>query len=135
MITARPGRLVAYLFTSVVHVYIEPSAQNPTAHLRLDSARSVLSLSGDLDAAAAPTVRTGLIDASRHASREVIIDLADVPYFDAVTVALFAKANDRLTKTGGRLTLLGLSPYQQKLLRICDLDHLLAVAHRRRVCA
>jgi anti-sigma B factor antagonist len=101
--------------------------QDP-AHLRRDSSRSVPWLSGELDIATAATVREGLASACRDASAEVIVDLSHVSFFDAVTVRLFAQANDQLNKTGGRLTLLGLSPLQEKVLRICGLDHLLAVA-------
>jgi anti-anti-sigma factor len=104
-----------------------PVIQDP-AHPGRNSSRSVPWLSGELDIATAATVREGLASACRDASAEVIVDLAAVRFFDAGTLGIFAQANDQLNKTGGRLTLLGLSPLQEKVLRICRLDHLLAVA-------
>jgi anti-anti-sigma factor len=98
------------------------------AQLHLDGSRSILLFHGDLDLATAHTVRNGLVDACRDTSGEVIVDLSDVSFFDAVTVGLFATANDRLNQTGRRLTLLGLSPHQERVLRVCGLHHLLAVA-------
>jgi anti-anti-sigma factor len=103
------------------------SNQN-AAQLHLDGSRSILLFHGDLDLATAHTVRNALLDACRDAVGEVIIDLSDVSFFDAVTVGLFAKAHDRLNQTGRRLTLLGLSPHQENVLSICGLHHLLAVA-------
>jgi anti-anti-sigma factor len=101
------------------------------AHQSRECSRPVLRLSGELDIATAATVRAAVDQACRDASGEVMIDLSAVQFFDAVTLGIFAEANDRLNETGGRLTLLGLSPHQEKLLRICSLERLLAVAVRR----
>lgn len=96
-----------------------------TGHLGYEWSSPVLRFSGELDLATATTVRAALDQACREASGEVLVDLADVQFFDVVTLGIFAQAHDRLTETGGRLTLLGLSPYQEKVLRICALQRLL----------
>jgi anti-anti-sigma factor len=98
------------------------------AQLRRDGSRSILQLSGELDVATAWIVDMALGIACRGASVEVIVDLSDVQYFDTVTIGVFDRANLRLNQTGRRLTLVGVSPQQEKVLRICELDHLLSVA-------
>ena len=66
--------------------------------------------------------------ACRGAQGEVIVDLSEVQFFDVVTLGVFADAHDQLRDSGSRLTLLGLSPYQEKVLRVCGLERLLAGA-------
>ena len=92
----------------------------------------MLWLRGELDVATASFVRDALDDACRDTSVEVIVDLSDVQFFDTSTVGIFDRADIQLGLTGRRLTLLGLTPHQEKLLRICKMEHLLAVAVSRR---
>jgi anti-sigma B factor antagonist len=106
----------------------ESTSVENTVRLGYAWSRPVLRFHGELDLATATTVRAALDQACREASGEVIVDLADVQFFDVVTLGIFAHAHDRLTETGGRLTLLGLTPYQEKVLRICALERLLGVA-------
>jgi anti-anti-sigma factor len=98
------------------------------AKLSRECSQPILRLTGELDIATASTVRSAVDQACRDAPGEVMIDLAAVQFFDAVTLGIFAQANARLNEAGSRLTLLGLSPHQEKLLRICALERLLAVA-------
>jgi anti-anti-sigma factor len=104
------------------------SVEDTARRLGYAWSRPVLRLHGELDLATAATVRAILDQACREVSGEVIVDLSDVQFFDVVTMGIFAQAHERLSETGGRLTLLGLSPYQEKVLRICALECLLGVA-------
>ena len=81
--------------------------------------RPVLHFSGELDMATATTVRAAVDQACRGAHGEVMVDLSDVQFFDAMTLDIFAQAYDRLRESGGRLTLFGLSPHQEMVLRVC----------------
>jgi anti-sigma B factor antagonist len=106
----------------------ESTADRNVAQLRPDVSTSTLRLNGELDIATAATVRTALESACRDVTGEVIVDLTHVSFFDGTAIDVFARAAEGLHETGGRLTLSGLSPFQEKVLRICALDHLLAVA-------
>ena len=101
------------------------------ARLCREGARPVLRLSGGLDVATATTVRAALDDACQDTRGEVLVDLSGVEFFDAATIGIFAQANARLRKQGGRLTLLGLTSHQEKVVRLCFLEGLLAVAVAR----
>ena len=98
------------------------------ARLCREGARPVLRLSGELDVATATTVRAALADACQDTCGEVLVDLSQVGFFDAATIGIFAQANALLRKQGGRLTLLGLTSHQEKVVRLCFLEDLLAVA-------
>jgi anti-anti-sigma factor len=102
-----------------------------TAELCREGSRPFLRLCGEFDVATAWTVRAALDEACQDASGEVLVDLSRAGFFDAVTIGIFVQANERLHKAGGRLTLLGLSEHQETVLRICSLEHLLAVAVSR----
>jgi anti-anti-sigma factor len=94
------------------------TTDDPTVRRSLDCSRSILRLTGELDIATAVSVRTAVDNACRDAFGEVILDVSHVQFFDAITPGIFAQANDRLNKAGGRLTLKGLSPHQEKVVRI-----------------
>ena len=101
-----------------------PSSNAMAAPLGYSWSRPVLRFSGELDVATAATVRAAVELACLEASGEVLIDLAAVQFFDAITLGIFAHANARLNQTGSWLTLRGLNPHQEKVLRICGLENL-----------
>jgi anti-anti-sigma factor len=98
----------------------EGTTDDPIVRHRPDCSRSILRLTGELDIATAASVRTAVDDACRDTFGEVVLDLSHVQFFDAITLGIFAQASDRLNKAGGHLTLKGLSPHQEKVVRIYE---------------
>jgi len=63
-----------------------------------------VSLSGDLDAAAAPDALARLMEANPSPGDDVKLDLADVVFIDSVGVAMLQRARTDLDALGCQLT-------------------------------
>jgi anti-anti-sigma factor len=71
---------------------------------------------GDLDLVTVPRLRFALADAFAGPATDVVVDLAQVDFFEVMALHLFAEIARRLERTGRRLFLRHLSPFQQRLL-------------------
>lgn len=86
----------------------------------------VIVLAGEIDVATAGVVADALTVACEDEQRrDVLVDLVSVEFFDAQAVNVFVATADRLRRAGRRFALRGLSAHQRRILRVCDLGHLL----------
>jgi anti-anti-sigma factor len=81
----------------------------------------------DLDIASAPALREHLLGALHHSARLLILDLGEVPFCDAVGLAVLIGIQRRATGLGITLCLATPRPQVAKLLRITGLDRSLTV--------
>jgi anti-anti-sigma factor len=73
-------------------------------------------VSGDLDLHTVPRLRLVMAEAFDGPDCDVVVDLAEVAFFEVMTLNLFAEVARRLERTGRCLFLRGLSPFQRRLL-------------------
>lgn len=85
----------------------------------------VVDLSGDLDVAVVPELRSNLESALTAGCVNVVLDLADVVYADSSALGLLVWLDHRLSPVGGRLILTGAQP---DVGRILELSGLISVA-------
>lgn len=90
-------------------------------------ARTIIELRGDLDLAAAPALREHLLDALRHSTNLLILDLSGVRFCDASGLAVLVGAQHRAQLLGISLSVAAPRPQIAKVLRITGLDRSLAV--------
>ncbi|URM96577.1 STAS domain-containing protein [Actinomadura madurae] len=93
---------------------------------RLDD-RTVIAISGDLDAASTPFLRERLYAALRDSGAYVVIDLSGVTACDASGLAVLVGAHHRAEATGTTLTLARLRPQPADLLRVTRLHRVFMV--------
>jgi anti-anti-sigma factor len=89
--------------------------------------RTVIELRGDLDIAAAPALREHLLDALRHSTNRLILDLSGVRFCDASGLAVLVGAQHRAQLLGVTLSVAAPRPQIAKVLRITGLDRSLTV--------
>jgi len=85
----------------------------------------VVRLSGDVDMAIVPELRTRLDSALEGGCGHVVLDLTEVTYADSSALGLLVWLDHRLRPTGGRLVLAGATP---DVARILELSGLVTVA-------
>ncbi|SNR36026.1 STAS domain-containing protein [Actinomadura mexicana] len=102
---------------------------SPEAGLRREALteHTVITITGDLDIASAPSLREPLEIALRDAGPLVVIDLSEVTFCDAAGLALLTGAR-RLTEPDGvALVLAAPSPHMVRLLRVSGLSRIFSV--------
>lgn len=85
----------------------------------------VVRLSGDVDMAIVPELRSSLDSALDVGCANVVLDLSDVVYADSSALGLLVWLDHRLRPSGGRLVLAGATP---DITRILELSGLVTVA-------
>jgi anti-anti-sigma factor len=88
---------------------------------------TIVELRGDLDLAAAPALREHLLDALRHNTNSLILDLSKVRFCDASGLAVLVGTQRRARLLGVSLYLAAPRPQIAKVLRITGLDRGLTV--------
>ena len=105
-----------------------PVTVNGTPIMRLGLANHspvpAITVCGELDLDTAPYL-TDLVEqvAAGHPGR-VIIDMADVTFVSAAGLNSLLRANDIVTRTGGRLLLRSPSPQTRRILAMTGTEHL-----------
>ena len=89
--------------------------------------RTIIELRGDLDLAAAPALREHLLDALRHSTNLLILDLSGVRFCDAFGLAVLVGAQRRAQLLGICLSVAAPRLQIANVLRITGLDRSLAV--------
>jgi anti-sigma B factor antagonist len=84
-------------------------------------------LRGDLDLCTAHELRSALEGCATTGTRLVVIDLAGLGFLAAAGLHVFIDAQKVLDKCGARLVLTRVPPYAMRILRLADLQDLLAV--------
>lgn len=93
----------------------------------------VLHLSGEVDLAAAPTVRARLTALARRAGpapaagagRAVVIDLEGVTFIDSTGLSMLVAAHARFDESGGELRVAGVPNRVRRVLELTGLNGLL----------
>jgi anti-sigma B factor antagonist len=92
---------------------------------------ATVAASGELDLAAAEPLRRVLEQQGRAGHRHVRVDTSDVTFLDATALGVLADVHQHFLDRHGTLTLTGVGPRIQRLLRITGLDRVLFVASSR----
>ena len=113
---------------------------NDTAHalaidsrqpLRLDLDRSdertLVTVSGELDASSASTLYGALADLEIEDAHDVVLDLARVTFMDSTGLSVIITEHKRLQHLGGRLTIFSPPSSVRRLFTITALDSVLDI--------
>ena len=87
----------------------------------------VMAVSGELDLASAPEVRTALALAASGTDGHLILDLSDVTFIDSTALGTLLRADDQLAGDGVRMVLVCPPGPVQRLLVLTRLDGRLAL--------
>jgi anti-sigma B factor antagonist len=90
----------------------------------------VLVVSGEIDLAASPELRSRLNAAIDDGARAVIVDLSDVTFMDSLALAAVVRAKERLGP-GGRLAVVSSHPYVRLVIEAGGLDSVLDIFETR----
>ena len=93
-------------------------------HIRILSTdgRSIVHVSGELDAYTAARLRDSLAGLINGGSRHIVLDLADVSFMGASGLGVLVAAGKRLRRDDGKLLLRSAPPSVQKMIEITGLD-------------
>jgi anti-anti-sigma factor len=98
----------------------------PTAQIQGDAL--ILSIRGEIDLHNSPELRVEIFNyLNRQRPRRLVLDLAEVPYMDSSTLAVFVEALKRVLKEGGKVFLVGLQPRVKGLIEIARLSSIFVV--------
>ena len=96
-----------------------------TLERQMGTGTCVARLTGDIDAASAPSVREALDAAISEGCRTIVLDLSSVDYLDSSALGLLVWADHRLQPFSGALLLAGAG---RDVARILELSGLIGVA-------
>ena len=88
----------------------------------------VLTLAGELDLAAAPTVREHLESAAATGAHSIVLDMAEVTFVDSSALRELLRADSALRGAGRTLILTAVPPAVVRLLELTRTDDVLASA-------
>ncbi len=77
---------------------------------------------GEMDICAEAPLRGALARVMQQAGDRVQVDLSEVRYIDSACIAALLRASDLLSRRGGRLVVVGMSPVVQRALLLLRLD-------------
>jgi anti-sigma B factor antagonist len=122
---ARPGAGGAQVALCPAHD--QRDADLADFHIRILSidGRSIVHVSGELDAYTAARLRDSLAGLISAGSRHIVVDLADVSFMGASGIGVLVGACKRLHRDDGKLLLRSAPPSVQKLIEITGLDAML----------
>jgi anti-anti-sigma factor len=101
--------------------------------LESDSNPVVLRMSGEHDRSTVGRISAVLAGVIATAEVDVVVDFSEVSFVDASTLGCLADVGDLLQARHRSLKVRSVSPFQRRLLEICELGHLIetSVAHVR----
>ena len=93
-------------------------------HIRMLSTagRSIVHVSGQLDAYTAARLRDSLAGLISAGARHVVVDLADVSFMGASGLGVLVATGKRLRRDDGKLVLRSAPPSVQRMIEITGLD-------------
>lgn len=108
-----------------------PATGGPALDTRVtrEGATVVVALSGELDLATAPRLRSCLAPmvTAATAPQELVLDLSDLSFLDASGISALLTVQRALAARGGRLCLRSPSRLVRRIVQVLDLDGLLPV--------
>ena len=96
---------------------------------------TVVTVTGELDLATAPTLHRELRRADDASSPDLAVDLSQVTFFDCAIVGVLVRAMNNVQAEGGCLRLRGLSGGPKRLLDLCHLDGVICVEDTASIAA
>jgi anti-anti-sigma factor len=101
---------------------LDPAAADFTFEIldALDGEPIVVSLSGELDVAAAPELREVLAEITEK-DRDLLIDLQDLTFLDSTGISVLVLACKRIRSQGGAFSLAGMSGRVRRVLELMSL--------------
>ena len=91
----------------------------------LDSAKTVVALEGELDAAALNTLVAAFDQAIAHAGSDVVVDLAGVEFIGAAWIGTLVRSRTLLQSQDRVLTLRSAPRGVNRILDLCGLSYLM----------
>lgn len=85
---------------------------------------SILELNGDLDVSSAPALQSALQEIIDAGGKQVVVNLAGVPFMDSSGLGVLVAAYRRLSAIGGQLALAEPAPALQKVFKLTRTDRL-----------
>ncbi|MFB4168135.1 STAS domain-containing protein [Virgibacillus sp. JSM 102003] len=90
--------------------------------------RSIVSLSGEIDAYTAPQLKETLLPLTRIESQQVEVDLEDVNYMDSTGLGVFISALKSTKECNSHLKLVNLQDRVLRLFKITGLDEIIDIS-------
>jgi anti-sigma B factor antagonist len=87
----------------------------------------VVTVTGELDVATAPALRTAFAELAHEGALEVIADLLNMPFVDSVGLAVLVETSKRLKAKGGVLRVVCNNGRVAHILEITGLGQILAL--------
>ena len=98
---------------------------SPVQNVKRDGDTATLTASGEIDLHNSPELRGELLKLLGDGEiKNVVVNLAAVPYMDSSAVAVLVEALQKLRKHGGKVCLSNLQPRVKGLLEIARLDQI-----------
>ena len=97
---------------------IESSIENATARLRL---------AGEVDAATAPVLESGILEAAGAGVQEIVLACHDLDFIDSSGLSVLVASHKRLRDTACRLVVEAPPPAALRLFEIAGLDRVLTI--------
>lgn len=91
---------------------------------RVDGARVVVTLTGEIDAYTARALRDGFAGLGDVGGRHVVVELAGVGFVDSAGLSAIVVCLRQVRDAGGALSLRGMSPQLTKLFEITGVSRL-----------
>jgi anti-sigma B factor antagonist len=92
---------------------------------------TVIAVSGELDVATVPQLRTALTEAAERGSTRLVVDLSEVTFVDSVSVGAILHAQKRLGLEGRLAVVLAPSSYARVIFDVVGADAVLDVVQTR----
>ena len=111
---------------------LEPRSNGAKLNLEIATSAlddwAVVTLSGEVDIAAAPPLREALIAAAGDGTSDVIVDFAGVEFIDSTGLGVLVGALKRARLAGREFVLCGLSTTTTKVLEVTSLTKVFTIA-------
>lgn len=91
----------------------------------------VVTVSGEVDIAAAPQLRQRLIELVERPCKTIIVDLSEVQFMDSTGLNVFSAVRKRMKTLDGRLILAGPRPPVIRLFQLSGMDRLFTIVADR----
>ena len=91
----------------------------------------VVTVSGEIDIAAAPQLRQHLMQLVERPCKTIIVDLAEVQFMDSTGLNVFSAVRKRMQALDGRLILAGAQPPVIRLFQLSAMDRLFTIVGDR----
>ena len=100
---------------------------NLTVNVVEESGKSVLNLSGEIDAYTAPQLKESLLPLTQRKGNTVEVNLENVNYMDSTGLGIFVSALKSTKENGSKLVLVNLQDRILRIFEITGLDDIIEI--------